>query len=197
MYLFRQWWLPEGKPKAVIIIVHGYGEHSGRYSSVVEYFNTHNYACYTFDLRGHGRSEGPRTLIKSFDEYIMDVEDILSDVQKSKPGLPIFLLGHSLGGAISTLFTITRKPVINGLILSGAYLMLDENVSLLKVRLAFIISTIFPSLPVEKRLNNHLLSRDPEVVKQYEKDPLIYHGSMKAREGVEIIRAIKSIQSQM
>lgn len=193
----ERWWRPEGEPRAVVLIVHGWAEHSGRYDRSAEYLTRRGYAVYAFDLRGHGRSEGERALVRSFDEYLVDVEDSLSRARAGEPGKRIFLLGHSLGGAIAALFAITRKPDVAGLVLSGPYIKLTGDVSPLRLKLALIFGTILPSLPVSKKVKSSLLSRDPEVAEQYDKDPLVYHGMMKAREAREIIRAVERIHAGM
>lgn len=195
--LFEQWWLPEDKPKAVVIIVHGYGEHSGRYGHAAEYLTQNGYCVYAFDLRGHGRSEGKRAFVWSFGEYLIDLENFLSRIRKAEGRKPVFILGHSLGGTIATLFAITRKPDINGLILSGPFLKFTGDISPLLQNLALLLGPFFPKMPLFKRLNVYLISRDPEVVARYESDPLIYHGRTYVREAAEIIRAIKQIQAQM
>jgi alpha-beta hydrolase superfamily lysophospholipase len=194
--LFEQWWRPEGEPKAVVAIVHGYGEHSGRYIHVAEHLVRHGYAVDAFDLRGHGRSEGARCFIRSFDEHLVDVDSFLRRVRERVPGKPVFLLGHSMGGAIVTMFAITRQPDVRGVILSGAGLKISASVSPLMVGIVRFLGGIFPKLPTLK-LDSSLISRDPEVVKRYDNDPLVHRGGVPARTGAELFQAIKHIQAQM
>jgi alpha-beta hydrolase superfamily lysophospholipase len=161
--LFEQWWQPvaETKAKAVLVIVHGLAEHSGRYAQVANYLGEHGYAVATFDLRGHGRSEGHRAYVHSFDEYLSDLGQFLGRVRERKPGKAIFVLGHSMGGTIASLFAITRQPDLGGLILSAAAVKLSEDISPLLVRLSPIIGSIAPKLPTLK-LDSALMSRDPK-----------------------------------
>lgn len=197
MRLFERWWRPKEEPKAVIVIVHGYAEHSGRYSETAEYLIRHGYAVYAFDLRGHGRSDGIRAFVRSFDEYLVDVEDSLSRAREREQGKRIFLLGHSLGGAIAALFAVEKHPDLAGLILSAPYLKLTGDVSPISLSLASIAGHILPELPVAKKIDSSLLSRDSKVAERYDEDSLVYHGMMKAREAREIIRVVKRIRARM
>ena len=196
MNLFEQWWRPEEKPKATVIIVHGYAEHSTRYTHVAEHLVNNGYDIETFDLRGHGQSEGKRAFVRSFDEYLGDLEQFLERVRQRMKTKNMFLLGHSMGGAIVSLFAITRKPDIKGLILSGPALKISDDISPLLVRLSSIIGTFLPRLPTIK-LDSSGISRDPEVVRRYDNDPLVYRGGIPARTGAEITGATKMIQAQM
>jgi alpha-beta hydrolase superfamily lysophospholipase len=194
--LFEQWWRPEDQPKATVAIVHGYGEHSTRYTDVAGHLVNYGYTVETFDLRGHGRSEGKRTFVRSFDAYLVDLDRFLKRVKERMKSSNLFLLGHSMGGAIVTLFAMTRKPDGKGLILSGPALKISDDISPLLVRLSSMIGMVLPKLPTIK-LDSSGISRDPEVVKHYENDPLVYHGGIPARTGAEITGATKIIQAQM
>ncbi len=195
--LFEQEWSPEGTPKAGVVIVHGYGEHTGRYVHVAEELTRNGYAVSTFDLRGHGRSQGdPRTFVRSFDEHLDDLERFLSRVRERHSGRPLFLFGHSMGGTIATLFAIARQPEIRGLLLSGASLKLSDNYSLSLITLAKIISLVLPKLRLIK-LDASAVSRDAEVVREYVTDPLVYHGGIPARTGAEMNRAMELIRQRM
>ncbi len=195
--LFEQWWSPGGTTKAVVVIVHGYGEHSNRYLHVADGLIRNGYAVSTFDLRRHGQSEGqPRTFVRSFDEHPDDLAEYLDRVRDRHPGLPLFLFGHSMGGTITTLFTMTRQPDIRGLLLSGATLKLSDKYSPALIALAKIVSLLLPKLPLLK-LDAGAVSRDPEVVSAYESDPLVYRGGVPARTGAEMNRAMEQIQRGM
>ena len=195
--LFEQEWSPEGTPKAGVVIVHGYGEHTGRYVHVAEELTQNGYAVSTFDLRGHGRSQGdPRTFVRSFDEHLDDLERFLSRVRERHSGRPLFLFGHSMGGTIATLFAIARQPEIRGLLLSGASLKLSDNYSPSMITLAKIISLVLPKLRLIK-LDASAVSRDAEVVREYVTDPLVYHGGIPARTGAEMNRAMERIRQRM
>ena len=194
--LFEQWWRPVAETKAVLVIVHGIAEHSGRYAYVANYMGGHGYAVATFDLRGHGHSEGDRAYVRSFDEYLSDLDQFLARVREQEPGKAIFLLGHSMGGTIIALFAITRQPDLGGLILSAAAIKLSEDISPLLVRLSPIIGRIAPKLPTIK-LDSALMSRDPQVVQKYDSDPLVYRGGTLARTGAELTAAMRRIQANI
>ena len=194
--LFEQSWQPVKQSKAVVVIIHGYAEHSGRYAHVAEYLINHGYAVETFDLRSHGKSDGKKTFIRSFDEFLSDVDVFLKRVKERHPNKNLFLLGHSMGGLIASLFVVTRQPELRGLILSGAAVKISDDISPLLVKLSSIIGKILPKLPTIK-LDGTAISRDPEIVKKYDNDPLNYRGGIPARTGAELNRATKMIQQQM
>jgi len=194
--LFERWWVPEGETKAVVVIVHGFAEHSGRYSHVAKRLNENGYAVYTFDLRLHGRSGGAKAFVKSFDDYLADLDVFIARVREREPQKPLFILGHSMGGTITTLYTITRKPDITGLMLSGAALKMGDDISPILISLSGIIGSILPKLPTVK-LDSSAISRDAEVIKSYDADPLNYRGGTPARTGAEIVRATRTIQERM
>jgi alpha-beta hydrolase superfamily lysophospholipase len=196
--LFEQRWQPTKEPKAVIVIIHGYAEHSGRYSHVADYLINNGYAVETFDLRAHGKSDGKggKTYINSIDEFLSDVDVFLKQVKEQHPNKNLFLLGHSMGGAIVTLYTITRNPDLKGIILSGPTLKISDDISPLLVKLSSVIGKVLPKLPTIK-VDSTAISRDPEIVKKYDNDPLNYRGGIPARTGAEVTRATKLIQEQM
>jgi len=189
-------WLPQGDPAAVVVVVHGLIEHSGRYAEVADELNRHGYAVYAMDLRGHGRSEGDRILVRSFDEYTADLEFYLDRVRACQPGKPLFLFGHSMGGAIVVLFAVTRRPDVRGLILSAPALRIGGGMFPVLRRLAGLFSYLLPRLKLV-RMSFRLASRDPEVVADLESDPLVYHGRFPVRTGAEILRAARRIQDRM
>ena len=98
--LYYQCWQPDGQPRAVVVIVHGIGEHSGRYMNVVNQLVPHGYAVYSFDNRGHGRSPGQRGYLNAWAEFREDVRAFLKKVREQEPGRSVFLMGHSLGSLI-------------------------------------------------------------------------------------------------
>ncbi len=194
LHLYEQWWLPEGEPRATVVIVHGLHEHSGRYQRLAADLNQHGYAVYTMDLRGHGRSAGDRALIHSFDDYLDDVELLLARVAKRQPDKPLFLFGHSMGGAIVAMLGVTRSPDVRGLILSAPSLMVAATVFPTLRRLASFVSFVWPNLRLV-RLGCRFISRDPAVVEAFKNDPLVCHGRFPVRTGAEILRAADRLQT--
>jgi alpha-beta hydrolase superfamily lysophospholipase len=177
--LFERAWLPDTPPRAAVVIVHGYAEHSGRYDHVGAFLASRGYAAFACDLRGHGRSDGPRALVRSFNEYLDDVDALLASARRHAPAVPLFILGHSMGGAVLALHAIARRPDVAGLLFSGAALRGRRSVPAPVATLFRIAGRLFPSLPLVK-LDATAVSRDPAVVEAYVSDPLVYHGRMKA-----------------
>lgn len=194
--LYQQCWLPDGPARAVVVMVHGVNEHSGRYARLAGELNQRGYAVYTMDLRGHGRSGGDRVLIRSFDDHLDDVETLLERVAAREPGKPLFLFGHSMGGAIVTLLAITRTPKVQGIILSSPALLIAGNVFPILRKLAAFFSRVWPSLRLV-RLGCRFISHDQTVVEAFRNDPLVFHGKMPVRTGAEILRSADVIQKRM
>lgn len=194
--LFTQSWLPTGEARAHVLIVHGYAEHSSRYQHLAAFLNIHGVAVHSFDLRGHGQSEGLRAYVDRFELYLKDLTAVLDRVRVNAAKKPVFLFGHSMGGAIVTMYAITRQPKINGVILSGPALKVSEDISPLLQSVSSILSKVAPKLKTIK-LDATAISRDPEVVKKYQEDPLVYTGPTYARTGAELLAAAKFIQPRM
>jgi acylglycerol lipase len=195
--LYAQWWKPSGTPRGVVCIVHGGCEHSGRYAYLANVLARSGYLVAGIDLRGHGRSPGRRVFIRSFDEYLTDVRCLLSQAAKQAPGRPVFLLGHSLGGLIATLFVIAERPLIAGLVLSGPFLEIGEGISRPAIMIARMMGRLFPTLTITKALDATAVSRNPDVVNAYAKDPLVHHGGIPLGTGVEVMKAIATKNARM
>lgn len=188
--LFWQAWRPSGQVRAVLVVMHGLKDHSSRYSGLAERLVSAGYAVYGFDLRGHGRSSGRRVAVDSFDQYTGDLAAFIELVRSREPQRPIFLFGHSMGGAIAALTTIDRRPPLAGLILSGAALRLD--VWPLTVALTRHSGSLVPGLPAF-RLHDEDFSSDPEVVAAMVKDPFIHDGGAPVHTAAELIGATARI----
>src|SRR5262249_3006374 len=171
-------------------------DYSAHYTALAERLVSHGYAVYAFDLRGHGRSRGDRAYVNDFDEYLDDLDVFLDRVKKREPNRPLFLFGHSMGGAIVTLYTITHKPELKGLLLSGAALKVGSDISSFLVGVTKIIAAIGPDLPVME-LEDEAFARDPAVVREMSADPFILHIKGPAQTAAEVLRAIERIQASM
>ena len=194
--LYENRWLPEGDPAAVVVLVHGFMEHSGRYAEVAGALNRQGYAVYAPDLRGHGKSPGDRVFIHSFDQYVDDLETFLERVRARHAGRPFFLFGHSMGGSIVALLAITRRPDVRGVVLSAPAVQVGRQVFPILRRLAAMLSTVFPRMRLV-RMGCNWLSRDPEVVADFRSDPLVFQDRFPVRTGAEILHAAQSIQDRM
>jgi alpha-beta hydrolase superfamily lysophospholipase len=190
--IYYQAWLPGGAPRAVVLLVHGLAEHSGRYSNLVEHLVALGYAVCAFDLVGHGHSEGRRAFVRRFDEYSALVHTYLALVRARYPGLPYFCFGHSMGAVVAARYALEYNPALAGLILSGMSCEMPADVTPLTMRLAKVLSALAPWLPV-KALESETLSRDPAVVRGYDSDPLVYRGGIPARTGVELLLAQQKV----
>lgn len=193
--IFEQSWRPvKGTPRAAMVLVHGLKDHSRRYEEIAARLVAQNYAVYAFDLRGHGHSEGVRVDVVAFRDYLDDLDLELALVRRREPGAPIFLFGHSMGGAIVTLDAIERKPDVRGIVLSGA--ALEANVNAVKIVGTKIVAAFDEEAPVFN-LDLHDFSRDPKVVEEGEQDPLVYQGGAPARTARELLGAIDTIDDRM
>lgn len=191
--LYRRSWVPASGTRAVVAIVHGYAEHSGRYDWTGERLAEAGFAVHAYDLRGHGRSEGPRVLVRSFKEHLDDLERFVQFVRTTAPGHPVFLLGHSMGGNIAALYTTVRIPDLAGVVLSGPAVMplpLPQRILLAGIS---AIARVGPSLPAIRPLPATSVSRDPAVTAAYGSDPLVYRGRMPAGTLAALARSIQRI----
>ena len=162
--IFHQRWLPDGDARAVLLIAHGYGEHSGRYGNVVDEFVPRGVAIYALDHRGHGKSEGERVHVDHFDDYVDDLRTFYDYVRRETNDLPIYLLGHSMGVSIAVSYAARYQEELAGLILSGGGMGRrgPRPAGAKQVDLAATVS------------------KDPAVVQAYTDDPLVFHGTAPA-----------------
>jgi acylglycerol lipase len=172
--MYAQSWEPEEAPKAVVCLVHGLGEHSGRYAHVGKAFADAGFALTGFDLRGHGKSGGPRGHIPSFDAFMDDIEAFQKQVDDHFGDLPRFLYGHSLGGILVLNYVLRRKPDFVGVISTGAGLRTALEEQTAKIMMARVLGTLMPGVAIPSGLDPTTISRSPEVVDAYVKDPLVH-----------------------
>src|SRR5690606_26333259 len=158
--LFAQTWFPEMCPRAVVALVHGFVEHSGRYAHVGERLASEGIVLAAFDLRGHGRSPGKRAYVPTLEVYHDDVASFLEIIRARHPGVPIFLMGHSLGGLIAVDFVRARTPAIDGLILSAPLLGVGTAVSRTERWIATYLGRWLPWLPLPVPFHGEAVSRD-------------------------------------
>ncbi len=174
--IFWKSWLPDTPPKAVVHIIHGYAEHIDRYTNVINELVPAGYAVFGNDHRGHGKSEGKRGHVKSFQEFIDDEKQFRRDVINAHcPGIPYFVLGHSMGSLIALNYIEQNTEEIKGLILSGTGSQPGTDIPKILVMLTKILSRILPSVHVKSPLPPEFISRDKTVVKAYIDDPLVYN----------------------
>jgi len=187
---------PEGAPKAVAVVLHGYGEHMGRYSHVVEALNQHDYVVFMLDHRGHGESEGARACVEKFNYFVEDLHLLVQKAQTAYPGLPLLMVAHSMGGLIGTAYAIRYESYLDGLVLSGPALHVGDDVPTYLKIISKYFAKFLPNLPVLPKANG-VLSRDPEVERQFRADPLCYNGRLKSRMGYEFMIAAQQTCDKM
>ncbi len=188
--IFRRAWLPDGDPKAVVLLFHGLGEHSGRYAHVGATLSSAEYAVHAVDHRGHGRSDGKRSYVKTYDEFQRDLAQFRVLVEQEHPGLPVVVLGHSMGGNLAVGHVLDHQPGVRALALSAPALKAGESLSPSKIKLVMLLGRITPGLRAEA-LSADAISRDPAVVAAYRSDPLVYTGKISAGLGAALIGAMQ------
>ena len=194
--IFHQCWVPEGEVTAVIILVHGLGEHSGRYQNVVDALVPQGYAIHALDHIGHGKSDGVRKYVDSFDDFISALQMFSAKVRAQYDDQPVFLLGHSMGGLIASRYLLDYQYEFDGAILSAPALKVDDSVTPLFIWVGRLIAALFPRLGLVP-LGSGMLSRDPAVVQAYIDDPLVCKGKTTARLAAEIVATMADVRTGM
>jgi alpha-beta hydrolase superfamily lysophospholipase len=193
--IYFQNWLPETEAKASIIVVHGIAEHSGRYEKLANCFVPSGYAVHAIDHIGHGKSDGIRIFVDRFQDYVDTLAAYTRIVSAQWGDKPLFLLGHSMGGLIAALYLIERQREFTGAVLSGPLIKPGNSTPAALVGLVSFLSTILPRMRL-LGLDATYISRDPQVVKDYIEDPLVFNGKITARLAAELANSMKQISSK-
>jgi acylglycerol lipase len=192
--IFLRSWRPAGKPRAIVVICHGFNSHGGQYLNVAEAFAAAGLSVYALDLRGRGKSEGERFFVSDVDEYVSDVAAVVKVAKGREPGLPVFLLGHSAGGVVSCCYAVDHQVELAGLICeSFAYRVPAPGVALPLLK---VVSRFAPRLKTLK-LKNRDFSRIPSVVQRLESDPLTANEQQPAMTMAAMIRANESLDHDL
>jgi len=171
--IFAQSWSPDStSPRAVVCLVHGIGEHTGRYIKVAEALTKEGYVLFGADLRGHGRSGGPRGHFPSIEVVIKDIDLLLEQAGKLYPGIPLFLYGHSLGGILVLHYGLKQKPDISGVIATSPSLHTALAEQPFKVAAAKVLGSLLPGVSIPSGLDVNAISHDKRVIEDYYNDPL-------------------------
>lgn len=187
----RYWY--QNDARASVVVVHGLKDHSGRYNELAKRLNALGYSVYAIDLRGHGISGGERQYIASFSDYLGDLDTAIKSAHEFDPDLPILLFGHSMGGAVATLYALDHQSELAGLMLSAPALKEGKDVSPFLIGVTRALSGWLPGLPV-LHLEHASFSRDPGVLADIAADPLIEKGDGPARTAAELLGALETIQ---
>jgi alpha-beta hydrolase superfamily lysophospholipase len=192
--LYGQCWQDAREPQAIVAIVHGHGEHGGRYMNVVRSLLSHGCAVCAFDHRGHGRSRGQRGHINSWSEYREDVGSFLFWIADRENHRPVFLMGHSMGALVALDYVLRGSGGIAGAIISGAPIEPAGVAKPALVLLSRLLSRAVPRFPLRLALDTSALSRDAAAVRAYAEDPLV-HGRFTARWGTESLAALAWVKA--
>lgn len=195
--LYTEHALPDGPPQAVILLVHGYGEHSGRYRHVIARLVQSGYAVYTLDHRGHGRSEGVRAYCDRMGQFVDDLHGYFQQVKAEQPGQKYIVLGHSMGALISLAFTLRYQDEIAALVISGAPVNADANVAPAMIALGSLLTRVVPKMHLLPTSPPGILSRDPEIDRAWDADPLTNKKPMRVRLGTEINATARAVRDQL
>jgi acylglycerol lipase len=194
--IYYQAWLPDGDAKAVLFIVHGLGEYCGRYMNHVNRFVPLGYAVYGLDHIGHGKSNGGREQIERFEDYTEPLTAYYNMVKGWQPGKPIFILGHSMGGLITCYYLLDNQDKFKGAIISAPGIKIPTNISPMTIIMGKVLSAIAPKAGI-LALDATGVSRDPQVVKTYVNDPLVFHGKTPARLAAEMLKAMGRVTAEV
>jgi acylglycerol lipase len=194
--IYYQAWLPDGNVKAILFLVHGLGEYCGRYTNHVNHFVPQNYAIYGLDHLGHGKSDGKREVIERFTDYTDPLMLYYQMVKDWQPGKPVFIFGHSMGGLIACSYLIDHQADFRGAIISAPTIKVSDSISPITIAMGKILSRIAPKAGV-LALDATGVSRDPEVVKAYINDPLVFHGKTPARLAAEMLKAMVRVTAEV
>ena len=194
-HVYFQGWLPESEPRAVLLIVHGLAEHSGRYGNVVDHFVPLSYAVYGIDHLGHGKSDGTRVFVERFDDYTNTLKVYVDMIHGWQPERPIFLVGHSMGGLIGAVYLLDHQAELAGAVLSGPAVKIPKHVTPAMLFVGKMLSALIPRFGL-LALSADGVSRDPAVVQAYVSDPLAHRGKATARLAAEMLKAMQTISGQ-
>lgn len=182
--LVARTWAGPGAPTHVVLLAHGYGEHVGRYEHVADALVSHGAVVHAVDHVGHGKSEGERVLIEDFERVVDDLHEVDRRAREEHPGLPVVLLGHSMGGLIAARYAQRYADSLTAVVLSGP--LVGEWTAAAQL-------LALPELP-DVPLDITTLSRDPAVGERYAADPLVWHGPFKRPTLEAIERGLAAVQ---
>lgn len=197
--LFTQHWLPDdsaGKPRALVVLAHGIAEHGGRYEHVAAHLTAHGYALYALDHRGHGRSQGTRVHVDTFDHFVMDLTAYVEQVRATAPDLPVFVYGHSMGSLIALLYAFQQQDRLAGLITTGTALALGGSNALL-AGVVRLLGRVAPKARIVPALDLAGLSRDEAVQTRYAADPLVVTGPVRVGMVAKLLTAGMLVQHRL
>jgi len=197
-YLRGRRWEPEGHARARIFGVHGVLEHSGRYARLAGDLAQAGFALEMIDVRGHGRSDGSRAYVESWEKILTDLDEVHEQLRTNGRS-PDFLFGHSMGGALTILWTVSRRPNVRGMILSAPPVMTPVRIPLLINLVGRWLVKRWPELRIVRlktaeKYGRHAVSRDPKVLEDLKNDPLVCRGPFPLKTGLLLLELPKRLQ---
>ncbi|XP_008316953.1 monoglyceride lipase isoform X2 [Cynoglossus semilaevis] len=197
LHLFCRYWEPVEPPRALVFIVHGTGEHSGPYDEIAQKLRDQSLLVFAHDHVGHGQSEGERMNVKDFQVYIRDSLQHIDLMKSRHPDLPVFILGHSMGGAVAILTACERPSDFAGVVLIAPMIKMNpESATPFKVFLAKVLNHVLPRLPLGS-INSKWVSRDKSKVEAYDADDLNHHGGVRVSFGWQLMGAAARIEKEI
>lgn len=193
--IYFQCWRPEVAPRGIILLAHGAGEHSARYQNLAQFFAGHNYTLAALDHTGHGNSDGVSGHVASFEDYLHDMAIFHRKMAECFTGVPMIFLGHSMGGLIGCNYLLRHQNEFVGAVLSGCAIKTDLEPGFVQMTLLRLLALLAPRLGMLK-LNAEGVSRDPDVVRDYLADPLVFQGKMSARMLRELFAGMHAVQAE-
>lgn len=193
--IFHRSWLPDDEPRSAVLLVHGLGEHSGRYEHVASALVEAGHAVYALDHRGHGRSSGRRAYVRRYEELADDLVMFRRHVEVEQPDVPLFVLGHSMGGNLAVDHVLDHQDGVAGLVLSGPALQVGDAIPPLQLKVFKVLGRVAPGLKPQG-LDADAISRDPDVVAAYRSDPLVYTGKIPAGLGAALISRMETFPAR-
>lgn len=191
---FYQHWLPD-RPDALVVIVHGLGDHIGRYQEFVSRLTQKNYACALFDQRGHGKSEGRRGHVARFEEWVGDLASFVQFSQMSVPAdTPLFLVGMSLGALIGVNYVLTHHIPLAGMIFLSAAIRPTVKIPEWKKKMARRLAKFFPSTSISNGVRFEDITGDEFQIKQLKEDAF-FHRRLSISAGMEIERNLELVMA--
>jgi len=195
--LFTRYWLPIGEARCLMCISHGFGEHLGWYDELAQRLISKGVLVFGHDHMGHGRSEGPRAIVDSVDQYVQDIYLHCAQVKREHSGLPLFLYGHSMGGMVALSAILKNSSFFKGMILEGPLIVPDPSeVTPVKILLGRLLSSILPEMQLGK-IRVEQVTSDKEVQAKLTGDKLRWTGGCKLGLGMAFLRCLETINSQL
>lgn len=192
---FRHW-LPDAGVRAVLVVVHGLGEHGDRYEYVARHLTGLGYAVCASDLPGHGRSDGVRSHIRRFAEFANSLHAHVELVRERYSGMRMFLLGHSMGGLVALDYLLGHQDGWAGAMLSGPAVRPVPGTPIALVRIGQALAVLAPRVRIFG-LDPEKVCRDPVVVAAYRSDPMVFHGMVTARLAGELLRSMRRVTGEV